>query len=169
MARNGTDWVKVKLEYINSSMTMRELADKHNINAAGLMKRASREGWEAERQQKSAKVSNAAQSKLDVIRPNELAKLNEDSLKLSRALMAQAAHHIKTAQDKNAAIAPTELRQLATTISESQKIGRLALGVTTENTGVSNPDGSPIAHNVQAHSFTPEEYAQILKKALNEI
>ena len=72
----ATDWTAIKLEYVNGHMSQRDLAEKHKINSAGLMKRASNEGWEAERQQKSAEVSKVAQEQLFEDRTLQLSKFN---------------------------------------------------------------------------------------------
>ena len=69
----ATDWTALKLEYTHGSMAMRELADKHGINSAGVMRRAAKEGWDAERKQESAKVSKAANEVLGEDRVARLA------------------------------------------------------------------------------------------------
>ena len=123
----ATDWTAIKLEYVNGHMSQRELADKHGINPAGLMKRASKEQWEAERQQKSAEVSKVAQEQLFEDRTLQLTKFNEDDLKMARAIRAKAASMMKDIES------PSELRAIATAADVAQRIGRLALGAETEN------------------------------------
>lgn len=138
------DWTALKLEYVNGSMSLRELADKHDIKSAGVMKRAASEGWDDERKQISAKVSAEAQAILDEQRPNELARFNEDDLRVAKAIRSQVATHISKAQQDKRVLSANELRTLAGAAEAAQKMGRLALGVTTNNTGLSNPDGTPI-------------------------
>lgn len=140
----ATDWTHIKLEYINGSMSMRELATKHGINPAGLFRRAANEKWDEERKQKSAKVSEASQTLIEASRAEELAKFNEDDLKLARAIRANVAKHLNDAQLSQTKIAPNVVRALAGAAETAQRIGRLALGVPTNNTGISNPDGSPL-------------------------
>lgn len=123
----ATDWTAIKLEYVNGHMSQRELADKHGINAAGLMKRASKEQWEAERQQKSAEVSKVAQDQLFEDRAAQLMKFNEDDLKMARAIRLQAVTMLKVVGS------PSELRAIASAADIAQRIGRLALGAETEN------------------------------------
>lgn len=128
----SADWTAIRLEYINGSMSQRELADKHGINPAGLMKRASKEGWEAERQQKSAEVSRASQEQITEDRVNVLIKFNEDDLRMARAIRAKAASMIKNLET------PSELRAVAGAADLAQRIGRLALGAETENSIVTS-------------------------------
>jgi hypothetical protein len=128
----ATDWTAIKLEYVNGHMSQRDLADKHQINPAGLMKRAANEGWEAERQQKSAEVSKVAQDLMTEDRTAVLAKFNEDDLRMARAIRAKAATMMKSIES------PSELRAIASAADVAQKIGRLALGAETENTIVTS-------------------------------
>ena len=130
----ATDWTAIKLEYVNGHMSQRDLADKHEINPAGLMKRAANEGWEAERQQKSAEISRVAQDLMTEDRTAVLAKFNEDDLRMARAIRAKAATMMKNIES------PSELRAIASAADVAQKIGRLALGAETENSKVGMSD-----------------------------
>ena len=96
------------------------------------MKRAANEGWEAERQQKSAEVSRVAQDLMTEDRTAVLAKFNEDDLRMARAIRAKAATMMKSIES------PSELRAIASAADVAQKIGRLALGAETENTIVTS-------------------------------
>lgn len=125
------DWAALRLEYVHGTATMRELADKHGIKAAGLMRRAAKEGWDAERKQKSAEVSKAASATLTMSRAEELARFNADDLKMARAIRAKAAQMMATATT------PAALRALAGAVDTAQRVGRLALGASTDNTAVS--------------------------------
>jgi len=142
----AADWVALKLAYVNGSMSMRELADGHGVNAAGVMKRAAKEGWEAERQRRSAEVSMAAQTKINETRPNELIKFNEADLQMARALRGMVAKRLNDAQTsaQSAPLTPGEIAQLASAAERAQKIGRLALGANTEGHEHTGAGGGPI-------------------------
>lgn len=129
-----TDWAKLKLEYVHGTMTLRELADTHGINAAGVMKRSQRDDWDIERQQVSASVSKAANEALGETRAIELAKFNDDDLKVARGIRAKAAAMMAKVES------PAELRALAGAFDTAQKIGRLALGAATENSVVTTKE-----------------------------
>ena len=113
---------------------MRDLAGKHGIKAAGVMRRAAKEGWDAERKQLSASVSKAAGTILADNRVDELAKFNADDLKMARAIRAKAAQMMANLQS------PQDLRALAGAVDTAQKVGRLALGAATENTSTATAD-----------------------------
>lgn len=134
----ATNWTKLRLDYIHGNMTMRELADTNKIKSAGVMRRAANEGWDAERKQESAKVSKVANEVLGDTRAIELAKFNEDDLKVARAIRAKAANMLSNVSS------PQEISALARAFDTAQKIGRLALGAATENTNVSTRTLDPL-------------------------
>ena len=135
----ATDWTTLRLEYTHSSITLRELAEKHGIKSAGVMRRAANEGWEAERKQESAKVSKAANEVLGEDRAARLAKFNDHDAKIAEALKAKAAKMLN-ADD----IAPNELNALSRVFDTAQKMGLLALGAATANTTVTTRTLEPI-------------------------
>jgi hypothetical protein len=130
----ATDWPALRVEYVHSSITMRELAEKHGIKAAGVMRRAANEGWEAERKQESAKVITASGAIAADNRIDELVKFNLDDIKVARAIRSKAAQML-SAIDK-----PTDLRSLASAFESAQKIGRIALGVGEKREDGSSPE-----------------------------
>lgn len=123
----ATDWQAIKLEYINSPLSLKDIAEKHGLKDATVRQRAHREDWEQERHALSQSVTQAAQEQLTDDRTNQLAKFNEDDLRMARAIRAKAASMMK---DVNR---PSELRAIAGAADIAQRIGRLALGAETEN------------------------------------
>lgn len=128
----ATDWQAIKLEYINSPLSLKEIAEKHGLKDATVRQRAHRENWEEERHALSQSVTKAAQEQLKSDRTSQLAKFNEDDLRMARAIRAKAATMMQTANSA------TELRAIAGSADIAQRIGRLALGAETENTIVSS-------------------------------
>lgn len=126
----ATDWPALRVEYVHSTMTLRELAARHDIKAAGVMRRAAREHWEAERKQLSAEVSKASAQMLSESRIELLAKFNADDLEMAQQIRAKAFAMLRNADH------PSDLRALAGAVDTAQKIGRLALGAETSNSVV---------------------------------
>lgn len=60
----ATDWKALRVEYVNSAMQYRELADKHGLKEGTVRQRANREGWPAERNALSRDVTDAATASL---------------------------------------------------------------------------------------------------------
>lgn len=128
------DWFALKVAYINGTMSQRELAKTYNVNPAGLMARANKENWEAERKHNQASVSKAAHDKLTENRIDQLAKFNADDLIMANAIRDRAAMLMQSAGSLTA----SELRSLASAADTAQKIGRLALGAETASTVTMN-------------------------------
>ena len=143
----ATDWVKLRAEYITSSITLRDLAAKHSIKASGVMRRAANEKWEAERKHEAAKVSKAVIEASASVRAAELDKFNADDLRMARAIRAKAAQMMTTVTS------PQDLRALASAVDAAQKVGRLALGANTASNETTGKDGAPIAPPVFNISF----------------
>lgn len=115
----------------------------------------------------------------------ERAKFDATSLTLAKALMAEVGTSIVRSRKKpgNPAtgssdatpLLPRDLHSLAGTLERAQRIGRLALGQTTENQGVSSPEGGPLKvdaeHSVDVKNssyanLTPAELARLYVEAL---
>ena len=56
----ATDWPAIKIEYLNSNASLRELAAKHGVKESAVMARCSREQWEPERKRIQANVIKKA-------------------------------------------------------------------------------------------------------------
>lgn len=157
-ARTKPDWLAIKLEYVNSSKSIRQIAEEFGVGASAAMKHCANEGWDAERKAQAQKVSEEAKKVSAVTRAQELAKFNQDDLRVSKAIRAKAANLMQTASS------PSEIRSLALAFETAQKIGRLALGATTDNTGLSDPNGDPIS----VMSVPVDDYLQARAKLLKE-
>lgn len=58
------DWKKIKNEYITTNISQRKLAEKYNISASTLTKRANREQWHKTSNNISNKVATKTEEKL---------------------------------------------------------------------------------------------------------
>lgn len=134
-----TDWVALKLEYVHGTETLRDIADRHGIKSAGVMRRAANEGWDAARKQESAKVSKMASISIGEDRAARLVKFNEQDAKIAEELKSKAAK-LLGGVDVNSA----ELNSLARVFDTAQKMGLLALGAATANTEVTTRTLEPL-------------------------
>lgn len=134
----ATDWAAIRIEYINTPVTMRELAEKNGIKLPTITQRAAREKWSDERNNVSQKVTMAANSDLFSRRAEELAKFNEEDLELAKKIRIKAALMMEEADS------PSDLKALSGAIDTAQKVGRLALGANTDSSIVSTRTLDPI-------------------------
>ena len=135
----ATDWVALRVEYVNGSMQYKELAEKHKLKEGTVRQRANREDWAHERNALSRAVTQAANATLGDERATRLAKFNEQDAKIAEALKAKAAKLL--GRDT---IDPSELSALSRVFDTAQKMGLLALGAATANTTVSTRTLDPL-------------------------
>lgn len=57
------DWLKIRLEYINSVMSYRELAEKHGVSHSTMRKKAASEKWSDARIAQRNKIQARAEQK----------------------------------------------------------------------------------------------------------
>ena len=121
------DWPALKVEYVNSAMGYRELAEKYGIKEATVRKRVSREGWNEARHTASQFVTTLASEQITENRVDELIKFNKEDLETAKAIRTKAIAMMQLIES------PSDLRALAGAVDVAQKVGRLALGASTEN------------------------------------
>lgn len=130
----AADWSAIKLDYIHSSLTLREVADKHGIKAAGVMRRAALEGWDAERKKNSAEISKIVSESLLESRANELAEYNNKDIEAAKAIRDKALSMLGEAQY------PNQVKAIANAVETASKVARLAMGVATENATITTKE-----------------------------
>jgi len=73
----ATDWLSIKNEYINTSISYRKLAEKYGVSFATLQVRAKKEQWKIERDKQYDKVeAKVRQKTVDVIVKNEIKQID---------------------------------------------------------------------------------------------
>jgi hypothetical protein len=125
------DWIALRTEFVHGAGTLRDLSKKHGIKEGTISSRAARENWQDERRTLQESARQRIDDELIDERVSELAKFNEDDLKVARALRAKAASMLNTTNG------PVNMRALAGVFETAQRMGRLALGASTENSTVS--------------------------------
>jgi hypothetical protein len=134
MQRSGIDWNKIRLAYVHSTKSFTAIAAEFGVTAAAAAKRCEREGWVRLRREAADALAMQAEQEIERRRLVELTKWNEDDLRMASALRARVARQLAAAKDATD-IGPAQLRQLAGVVESAQRVGRLALGATTENSG----------------------------------
>ncbi len=56
---SGRDWEKIRQDYLNSSISLRALAESSGVSLSTLEKRSSREGWQQMRKQRQLELGSA--------------------------------------------------------------------------------------------------------------
>jgi hypothetical protein len=143
MAKEHINWTELRLEYIKGSMSIRELCEARGLKVSQIEKRCAVEGWLAEREALAEKIRRTATESFTKSRGRELADWNANDLKVAKALRGKIAQRLSRL-DEASRFFNSDLRSLAQAAESAQRMARLALGATTENTGLSTPDGDPL-------------------------
>ena len=130
----ATDWAALKVEYVNSALSYGELAERHGLKAGTVRQRANREGWNDARNAVSQFVTVAATEQITENRVDELTKFNAEDLATAKAIRNKAIAMMDMVES------PSDLRALAGAVDVAQKVGRLALGASTENSAVTTKE-----------------------------
>lgn len=136
--KRAPDWAALRSEFVHGAMTLRQLAEAHKLNESTVRNRASREGWQADRDTLRQSATQAADASLVERRADELAKFNEDDLRIAQLIRRKAEIMLDKVDS------PAELKAAAGAAAEAQKIGRLALGAATESSELTGKGGAPL-------------------------
>lgn len=96
------DWSKIKAEYISSSISLRDLAEKYGVSFSTLSKRAKREAWTKERDKTSGIIAT----------------------KVIQKATTKIANRVANGLDKEYAIADKLADVLARALSDDQQFNR---------------------------------------------
>lgn len=145
------DWEMLRSEYVSTGISIRELCEKHGFSEDAVEKRAGREQWSDARRKLSAEVQAKADAEIAEKRAQDLIKFNEEDLNVAKALRSQIAKHINDAIKSSTPLSTHDIRRLASAAADAQKIGRLALGVSTSNNEHTGANGQPLVPVLDVH------------------
>lgn len=131
--KTDTDWTALRLEYINGTLSLRDLADKHGVNHNTILARSAREKWEDKRKQLQSTAITVAQEKLTEDRIEQLLQFSAKDIELAILAKEKVELFLKSLQEATEA---QTLNTLTNALATAQKIGRLALGAETSNSKV---------------------------------
>lgn len=168
----GYDWNAIKLEFVTGHASLEDLARKYGIKPSTVRNRATgkktrdKENWNEARDAWRHKVTAAAEVEIAKKQASELAKFNMNTLKIAHAILGQAGKHFVEAQEgaKPRKITAKDLRLLSAASADAQKIGRLALGTSTDNHEHTGQGGGPIA----TAQVSKEEYLEARARVIEE-
>ncbi len=152
------DYAAMRVEYVHGTATTVEIATAHGISPAGLRKRATDEGWPAERRRISQKVAQIASDALLDSRSATLAKFNADDVRVAARVKARVSRMLE-----RTTLTPQDLRALAGALDSAQKVGRLALGASTENAAMALSGEVRIAQSSELAALSTDELRELLR------
>jgi len=135
------DWVKIKQEYIESNITLEELAKKHTVSFSTIRQKSAKEGWTTEKNIFRTKIEQKYQEKQSDLLASEASSFDNLCLRVARSAIGIIEKQINTLQEqmKNSKVdAFTErqvrlLEKLSNSLKQLQSVGKVALGENPEN------------------------------------
>ena len=169
MATSGArpDWNAIKFQYIHNNIAVAELAREHGVKENTLWQRITRGGWAELKVGAEQKAFADAAANFSKERVKELTTFNKDDLRIARALRIRVGNRLgqKEANGEASALSAGELRMLAATAEAAQRMGRLALGASTDNVGHGGTGGEG---PVEVVNVSKEEYIKARAEILQE-
>ena len=136
--RIQVDWSAIETEYVLGMMTQRELAKTHGVTDSALMAQANRKQWDEKRKQAQATASKAVEAEVLDERIAQQIAQNRADLSASAQVGAKVLEMLMYAEK------PADVKALSGALKDCQAVARLALGLTTENNGISDPNGNKL-------------------------
>lgn len=127
MAKKSYDWVAIKVQFINSSLTISEFSEKYSIPFGTLKKQVAQGSWLDERSQVGTETVRKSVEVSSDIRAYQLTELDNKTLALIGKAQDKLARMIERSAEAK------ELKSISSAIVDLQKGYRLALGASTEN------------------------------------
>lgn len=128
----ATNWDAIRTEYVAGIASIRQLAEAQQVSENALEKRAARQKWAEARRNMSEKVLASADAKIIETKVDELAEFNASDLKIAKAMRSQIAGHLRAAQTGAVLLNPMDIATLMRAQEAAQRVGRLALGASTD-------------------------------------
>jgi hypothetical protein len=147
--RRTFDWEKSRAEFMGSKDVMLvDLAKKHGCSERSVKERSMRERWFATRKQLYIDATAKAEAKLKESQASKLSNFNDDCFRAAKTaqglLLKKLNRCIKKSNDEGVEDI-SEINRISNGLESTQRIGRLALGASTDNQGlVPNPDADGI-------------------------
>ena len=102
------------------------------------MAQANKRDWEDKRKQKKAETSKAVEAVVTDERIAQQIAQNRSDLSASAQVGAKVLEMLMYAEK------PADVKALSGALKDCQAVARLALGLTTENNGISDPNGNKL-------------------------
>ena len=134
------DWVKIKQEYIESNITLEELAKKHTVSFSTIRQKSAKEGWTTEKNIFRTKIEQKYQEQKSDHLASEASNFDNQCLRVARSAIEIVEKQIaslqkKTEEQKTDALIERQIRlleKLSNSLKQLQSVGKVALGENPE-------------------------------------
>ncbi|MCL2872417.1 MAG: hypothetical protein FWF41_05500 [Betaproteobacteria bacterium] len=126
------DWSAIEQDYVSGWLSVRELAAKHDVMYETARARCKRGEWNKKRRALREKTERAALESQTEKRARDLVDFNNADIEAAKELRLLTRISMREARERGN-MTGAELRAHAAAIETAQRIGRIALGLPTEN------------------------------------
>ena len=127
------DWITIEADYINdTTQSTSSLSNKYGVPAGTIGARMAKFKWNDKRQEKSLKVKTESIQRATEDQITVASQFCSDDLEVSIKIRKKVAELMLTIDS------PNDINALAAAADKAQKIGRLALGLSTSNSELTN-------------------------------
>jgi len=130
------DFAALRAEFIASSLSVRQLAENHKMSESTLTKRAVKEKWVEQRRNMGKKVQEKSDEKYIVDKVKELALSNRQSINLAQVSRSLVNSRLNRINQGSQQTTMAELDLMLRIGERAQKVERIALNVSTNNTAM---------------------------------
>ena len=112
------DWKKIRLEYISTNCSYRDLCDKYHVALRSLARKAKEENWQQARINHGNSVATKAQQKIEQKQAETFAdyavELRQDIIDINRMLMQK----VRETMAYSDAFSPRDLKSLSSMLQD---------------------------------------------------
>lgn len=143
------DWDIVRAEYIKSNpkVSYPKLAEKYGVSIDVLTKRAVKENWTEQRQEKSRKRAEKIDENLDLEQEEEakeIAEIKKFERKYAQLMQKAAIHSLLIGDKFNPDLTPQEKRSLSLIFKDSQDVLYRSYGIPDKHEIMGKDGKSPL-------------------------
>jgi uncharacterized protein YjcR len=135
------DWAVIKTEYVTSLCTYHQLAEKYGVSTHAVEQRGHRGQWRQERQFLSDSIQAEAEEIERKSRLKQLLEMNKRDISLAESMKSIVSVTLTASvkKDKDGKIigtnlTPQNIASLSNAVASAQRVARLAIDASTENT-----------------------------------
>jgi hypothetical protein len=136
-------------------LTLDDIAAKYRVKPGAVYAQAARDKWTDARNERAKILLEKVREKSVLNAVEELSQYNTEDLLAAKKIRVLAAKHML-----NPKIEPKDVRSLAGAVESAQRIARLALGASTENTET---------RMTEVERMTPQERREELRRLHAEL
>ena len=155
------DWSQIKIEYITSAVSTRELAERHGVGKDAVEQRCYKEKWVEERQKRAEQFESELIARIQTEKNSEIAELNTAVISIGKMTFNSLLTRWQNHNSGDSVMTLAEQAQATKVLVGTHVQLRLATGQSTHN-------ADTVLKDERDTVLTPSEQAAIEAILQNE-